>query len=94
MYKKKQKVTSGEYRMDEACELGDHPQGVYPAHTRVELRTLKVEFQKSAWYWISVILNESMYIEQQADVSELLPCAHSCTVENIENKNSQKSTEE
>jgi len=41
-------VTSGEYRMDEACELGDHPQGVYPAHTRVELRTLKVEFQKSA----------------------------------------------
>jgi hypothetical protein len=49
-------VTGGDYRMDEACELGDHPQGVYPAHLRLEFRTLKLRGAEGARSWARMIL--------------------------------------
>lgn len=48
-------VASGDHRMEEACEFGDHPQGVYPAHMRVGFRTLKLRGAEGARSWARMI---------------------------------------
>jgi hypothetical protein len=34
--------------MEEACEFGDHPQGVYPGHMRAHIRTLRLRGAEGA----------------------------------------------